>query len=377
MVLSLFHHNFAEMKLKADYYSSPKGEPNLIEIDIETDGLRFAKFQSESQFWNIDDIVIEKLQGAEKWMLLNHQLPNHSILIDNPFVFFEIKKAFPKALKKVQQGDSSRSKSISFALAFLLFSGVFLVLFFWKGAPIISDFIANSVPQKYENKLGEQLIKQVLAEEKVNQKKTALIRKFYGRLLPLKNEEGTRSPIEITVVDKDAFNAFAIPGRKIVVYSGVFKSIQTYPELMALLGHEAGHVEERHSIRTLARSMSTYAILSFFLGDISGIMGILIQNAESIYSMSYSRDFERKSDLLSHEFLCLNRTDPNGVVRLMTSMKKEVGNLESKELSFLSSHPLTEERIESAKKQIELNPCQISAPDSSLQDIFAQLKAVD
>jgi predicted Zn-dependent protease len=181
-------------------------------------------------------------------------------------------------------------------------------------------------------------------------------------------------PIEITVVQKDEFNAFAIPGRKIVVYSGALKNLNSYPELLALLGHESGHVEGRHSMRTLFRSLSTYALLSFFVGDISGIAAVLIQNAESIYSMSYSREFERESDRQSHQFLCLNRIDQNGTIRLMKAMKKQVVGLENKDLAFLNSHPLTDERIENAKQEILQNPCNAFESDTLLQSLFIQLK---
>ena len=362
------------MKAKGLFYKNPKSESKPIEIQVDSQGITFSGYDVPIQYWSTHSIKLEKLEGADKWIFRNPELNEQSILIDDIAFLRHFKSSFPQISFKPVSPSSTGSKSVAFILFSVLAIIALVLMFFWKGAPLIADFVATSVPQKWENNLGNDLIKEILSKEKVNHQKTALIRKLYGRLKPLPSSGDQNIPIEITVVEKDEFNAFAIPGRKIVIYTGALKNLNSYPELLALLGHEAGHVEGRHAIRTLFRSLSTYALLSFFVGDISGIAAVLVQNAESIYAMSYSRDFERDSDLQSHTFLCLNHIDQNGTIRLMKAMKKQVGVLENKELAFLNSHPLTDERIQNAQKEIMENPCNAFQTDTTLESIFTQLR---
>jgi Zn-dependent protease with chaperone function len=365
---------FAAMKAKGLFYLHAKADSNEIEIQIDIHGIGFYGPHVSSQNWTSDSFSVEKLTGAEKWILRNSKRPDQTILIQDIDFLKQIRKSFPQTAKKQIYSTRSISKSVAWISFMVLVILASIVMIFWKGTPLIADFVATSVPQEWENKLGNDLIKEVLAKEKVDHRKTALIRTLYSRLKPLPTSGEKNIPIEITVVQKDEFNAFAIPGRKIVVYTGAINILNSYPELLALLGHESGHVEGRHSMRTLFRSLSTYALLSFFVGDISGIAAVLIQNAESLYSMSYSREFERDSDRQSHKFLCLNRIDQNGSIRLMKAMKKQVGSLENKDLAFLNSHPLTDERIENAKQEILQNPCNSFQSDTTLESLFTQLK---
>jgi len=366
--------NFAGMKSRAYFHINPKSEPLDVDLNIDIEGLTFSGNRVILQKWRSDDLIIQKLQGADKWKIKHTSILEQSLLIDDKPLIDQIRKAFPASFSIKNSNPSVSSKhsiTIFFALIVLF---VLICLLFWKGTPLVADFVATSVPQQWEDELGEKLSKEVLTKEKVDLRKTALIQKFYNKLQPNEAVGEKKKSIEITVVQKDEFNAFAIPGRKIIVYSGAINRLSTYEELIALIGHEAGHVEGRHSMRTLFRSLSTYTLISIFVGDVSGIAGVIFQNMESIYALSYSRDFERESDKQSHAFLCLNHADENAILRLMMTMKRQIGLFENKDLAFLNSHPLTDERIENAKNEILKNGCRNSQKDPFLENIFSDLK---
>lgn len=298
-----------------------------------------------------------------------------SLLLEDAQFLKSLFAKYPQWGKANQSNvKSNRSTGSKLVLLFALFLGL-VGIFFWKGLPLIADSVAIRVPQSWEDDLGDAFSKQVLAETPVDTVKTRILRAFYGRLLAPESGESAdeNRPIELFVIKKDVFNAFAIPGRKIFIYDGALSRMNSYPQLVALIGHEAGHVEGRHSVRTMFRSMSTFAVFSFFFGDLTGLAGVLADNANNLRDLSYSRDFEREADKAAHDFLCRNQISQKGITGLMEIMNKDSKSSGAEIPEFLSSHPLTEERLETAKAEIKSRPCKTRSEDATLQALFEEL----
>ncbi|MCK7559120.1 M48 family metallopeptidase [Chitinophaga sedimenti] len=107
--------------------------------------------------------------------------------------------------------------------------------------------------------------------------KTKLANDFFKQL-----KIKTAYDIRITVVKDDQLNAFAVPGGHIVVYDKLIKQMKGPGELAALLSHEYSHVELRHTTKTMFRSMGTYVMLSLVFGDLTGVAGVVVENAHSL-----------------------------------------------------------------------------------------------
>ena len=70
------------------------------------------------------------------------------------------------------------------------------------------------------------------------------------------------------------------------------KGFITYEELAGLLGHEFAHLEKQHSLKNLSKNFTFNMLLSFTLGDLTGINAILLEQASLFNSLNYSREFE-------------------------------------------------------------------------------------
>ena len=342
---------------------------------IETNGRLVFRIVDQEQSWDLMETSIVQMHGADKWSVYRNTGSTESLLLEDAYFLKSLFAKYPQwgnpNQRKVRSNRSTGSKLVAVFALFL----VFLVLFFWKGLPLIADSIAIRVPQSWEDDLGDAFSKQVLLETPVDTAKTRILRSFYGRLMAPESSELSEEnrPIELFVIKKDAFNAFAIPGRKIFIYDGALSRMNAYPQLVALIGHEAGHVEGRHSVRTMFRSMSTYAVFSFFFGDLTGLAGVLADNANNLRDLSYSRDFEREADKAAHDFLCRNQISQKGITGLMEIMNKDSKSSGAEVPEFLSSHPLTEERLETAKAEIKSRPCKTQPEDATLQALFEEL----
>jgi predicted Zn-dependent protease len=162
-------------------------------------------------------------------------------------------------------------------------------------------------------------------------------------------------PYSFRCVNATYVNAYAFPGGTIAVTRGILLSLDNEAELAALLGHELGHVNARHT----AQQMSKGTLVKAMLGGVSAYASSQGSGYGKLASQlggmgagallaSYSRDNERQADDLAMEYMVKGGYNPQGAVNLMkmlTKMSKH--NPNALELMF-STHPMSQERLDSA-----------------------------
>ncbi len=162
-------------------------------------------------------------------------------------------------------------------------------------------------------------------------------------------------PYSFRVVNATYVNAYAFPGGTIAATRGIMLSMENEAELAALLGHELGHVNARHSAEQMSKGMLTQAVVggvsalagtqSAALGDLAGQLG---QISAGALLASYSRDNEREADALGMEYMVDAGYGSQGFVGLMemlNSMSKHKST--SVDLLF-ATHPMSQERYDTA-----------------------------
>ncbi|MFQ6038028.1 MAG: M48 family metalloprotease [Candidatus Aminicenantales bacterium] len=162
-------------------------------------------------------------------------------------------------------------------------------------------------------------------------------------------------PYHFSILDTPIVNAFALPGGYIYLTRGILALMSSEAELAAVLGHELGHVNARHSVRKMSQLMlvqiglSVGSALSETFAKISGIASLGIQ----LLFLKFSRDDERQADALGVEYARKGGYNPREMVRFFRSLEK-LGDLsEGSSLpGFLSTHPLTSERIRLTEEMI-------------------------
>ncbi len=158
-----------------------------------------------------------------------------------------------------------------------------------------------------------------------------------------------------TVLDSPVVNAFAVPGGYIYVTRGILAMMNSEAELAVVLGHELGHVNARHSARRLSNMIFVQAglavgsALSETFADLAGIAGIGIQ----LLFLKYSRDDERQADRLGVEYARQGQYNPAKMIDFFASLQK-LGDMSGGHSlpGFLSTHPLTSERIVNTEAMI-------------------------
>ena len=254
---------------------------------------------------------------------------------------------------------------IKIHLGFALFIFGCIGLCYVYVIPWVAEKSVFLIPNSYDDTLGNTFFKQNTFLGNVDTKKTKALNLF-AKELQLKNTK----KLKFTVIDSDIMNAFALPDGSIVVYTGIIDSMKDYEELAGLIGHEVAHVNHRHSMKMLCRNLSGYLFISTILGDANGVMAVFGENINALQSLSFSREFEREADIEGFKIVTSNGVNPKGMSTLFKRLQK-VHNIVIPE--FLSSHPVTADRIKYIDKMIKTESFQ-SKENPKLQLLFQKMK---
>jgi Zn-dependent protease with chaperone function len=227
--------------------------------------------------------------------------------------------------------DLSRSKKKVFFLSCL--GSVLLIGLFYSLFSRSSD-IAQLIPDKYFDfaidstdlpdsfkdsvcKIDNQLTKNIL------------------------NQLGVRSKYEIYLLNVGFKNAFAYPKDKIIFTNELIEKLND-DEFFAILGHELGHLHYKHYKPAVFRAV----VLDFFG---IGFSSKFLTYFGSLSNSKHSRDAERQSDEYSADLMINNGIDLRSNISAMEKVSED--NSEFKYLSFMSTHPLTSQRVQYFKNK--------------------------
>jgi len=156
-------------------------------------------------------------------------------------------------------------------------------------------------------------------------------------------EAGDPRSWEVVVFRDDSPNAFALPGGKIGVNSGLFSVARNQDQLATVLGHEVAHVVAQHSnerVSTAFAAQSGLELVQAISGapgaEQSQLLALLGLGAQIGILLPYGREQEREADLIGLDLMADAGFDPRESIALWQNMAK-AGSGEPPE--FLSTHP--------------------------------------
>ncbi len=178
---------------------------------------------------------------------------------------------------------------------------------------------------------------------------TARIRRITGRLIPVTAAFRADAPgwkWEVNTLTTPEMNAYAMPGGKIMVYSGLVQKLQlSDAEIAAVLGHEIAHALREHTRERVSRVYEQKVAL-LGLAVITGIDASTLDLADSVASVTFqlphSREQEAEADVMGLELMARAGYDPHAAI---TVWQKMLGAEKSAPPQFLSTHPASANRI--------------------------------
>ena len=232
--------------------------------------------------------------------------------------------------------------------------------------PDMGDPGGDALSPLDERKIGEQIMREIRRDrdfsndwpiyDYLNSMERRLMQAARRLQLGGANAQGSAAyDYEVFAVKDPSINAFALPGGFIGFHTGLLIAAETDSEVASVMGHEIGHVLQRHLARSLERqgTNSIIALAGIVLGAlaaasnpgaaaglITGGQALAIQN-----QLSYSRDAEREADRIGFQILQASGYDVNGAPAFFQRLQKAYGIMDSGVPGYLRTHPLTTDRI--------------------------------
>ena len=193
--------------------------------------------------------------------------------------------------------------------------------------------------------LGAQAYREVLSKERISRDPRAVevVNRVGERIARAVDQP--KYQWKFTVIDnpKQA-NAFALPGGKVAVYTGLFPVAENSAGLAAVVGHEVGHVLAHHAAERMSRGM----LLNFAAGGLgialgaqnpavqSAVMQAFGLGAQVGVVLPFNRDQEAEADRIGLILMAKAGYDPHAALDLWRRFEKSAGDSPPE---FLSTHP--------------------------------------
>jgi len=200
------------------------------------------------------------------------------------------------------------------------------------------------VSPEEETKLGAQAYQQVLAKSRLDSRPVVVAPvEAVGRRLAAAADQPRYQWRFAVIDDPKQQNAFALPGGRVAVYTGIFPVAVDTNGLAVVLGHEIAHAIARHGAERMSQTMTAQAgrsVLGALLGGGPGTQAILAAyglGAEVGVLLPYSRAQESEADHIGLLLMARAGYDPRGALSFWQRMQQQAGAEGPPQ--FLATHP--------------------------------------
>jgi len=372
-VSSLVAEPFAPTLYSARFLDGQTPQPVQGHVTLHDDTIRFVQSNVESLTFAIDRIDRTEVIGGELHILFKPDMPGSPagelVVFDVTFgpILDNARRlhttGFATHLKVLLQRMSLRgwiaAAVVVIPLGYFLLTNV-----------VVAGHVFVSVDT--ERALGEMFYNRIESKWTVcsNHELQLSVQTLVEQLA----DPQSNYRYQVTIFDSEDANAFALPGGRILILSGLFKTCESPEGLAGVLAHEIAHVEKRHGLKQLLRSAGVLAFMSMAVGggvDQLEVLETLSELSSLLLIVKYSRALETEADEQAVKTLHRNHLSVQGLSAFFRVMQQEsfLGNAE-KALAWISTHPLTESRIELLEEAVASEPT--DWPASKLLDALGE-----
>lgn len=207
-----------------------------------------------------------------------------------------------------------------------------------------------------EAQLGLSAFSQIKQEERVstNSAANAQVQRVGRRIAESVGREIPNADWEFVVFESGDVNAFALPGGKVGVYTGLLDLVASDDELASVIGHEIAHVTSRHGAERTSQNLAVaggglvgslaLAASDMDPGKRNAIMAAYGLGATVGLMLPYSRLHETEADSVGLRFAAGGGYDPRAAAQFWRKMQA-ANNRRARPPEILSTHPADDRRI--------------------------------
>lgn len=329
------------------YFPAGQSARRAATVSVTAAGATTIALESPTETISIDwkDIRISSRIGNTPRRLT---LPDRSVVetSDNDTV-----DVIERHVKGITRGAIAHNleRLTLYTAIFVVFFGITVFSFFRWGVPYAAEQVAFALSPNLLDSTGKQTL--------------ALMDDIYFRPSDLKSERRAElrghfeDLIGVSGLPTDCCtllfrksralgaNAFALPDGSVVLLDGMVNLATDERQLIGVLAHELGHVEERHVLRSVLQGAVVTLTIVIVAGDLSEMAELVLTVPTLLIQTGYSRNFEREADDHGADLMLKLGHDPKHLADLFELLEKACGKACKGEPGWLSTHPSSEERV--------------------------------
>ncbi|MDP1874952.1 M48 family metallopeptidase [Phenylobacterium sp.] len=309
-----------------------------VEVEVSSWAISF-RLGGEAQLWRMSEVEVESL-GDQVRLRRRGQAARLTVAAE------DWRAAVAGDAAPVERRHRRRERRLVIGL---FIAAAAILLFVFVGVPLASGPLARMTPPALEESLGDTYAAQlsIAFPPCAGQEGQDVLHAFGDRL-----EDGMDSPFNIMVeaVEAPMVNAFALPGGRVLITGDLIAEVETPDELAAVIAHEAAHVEQRHVMQAVWRSLGLGLILDAVVGGGTGAGQQAVLLAGSVTELRYSRDAEAEADVRGQEILQSLGYSSEGMGPFFRRLagEEQRGEPAAGVMEFLSTHPDSLRRAEAS-----------------------------
>lgn len=304
------------MAIIGNYFSPSLPKP--IEVPFEYNSEGFSIKVPDDEYGNAIhhyswSSVIELLSFTEKITIRFNTKDNKNSLfpftIDLPAynpLYLELRDHWQK--NKTPLLYQFRKKPALIPLAVLTLIAVFVFFFYLV---IFQSY--HLFPRSFDNYLGKTAIPQFLNGRTICDGKE---NDHFKKLTSITATHMGLTNLQFVLIDDDTPNAISFPDGTIVFFTGILPYLENGSAFAGVVAHEAAHIEKRHGVRQLLRSMGFYFIFTaLFQSGVEALQNLeqMSEVVATLFSLKYSQQFEKEADLIACGTLLTHNLSVNGM----------------------------------------------------------------
>jgi len=237
----------------------------------------------------------------------------------------------------------------------------FLLIFLFPPLIFPPDSLAITIQQ--ERELGEKVLQEV--KNRWPMVKDPSVNEYINRLGQriLKGIEPQPFAYQFFIINTPEINAFAVPGGKVFLNSGLVLLAENEDELASVMAHEIAHVVSRHiakrseKVQKISLAALGAMLAGIFLGGKAGgaLATTTIAASETAF-LKYSREDEEEADYLGLKFMEQAGYDGPAMISMLKKLRRMQGPASGDPPTYLLTHPAIEDRTADLEIQIARYP---------------------
>ncbi len=232
---------------------------------------------------------------------------------------------------------------------FVIAFGVTVYAFFTWGVPYAAKQVAYTLPPGILDTTGEQTLELMdeyyFSPSDLKSARRAELRTHFDELVQTAGLPADCCRLLFRKSEALGANAFALPDGSVILLDDIIDLATDERQLIGVMAHELGHVEERHVMRSLLQGAVITLAVVFVAGDLSGLAELVLTIPAMLVQTGYSRDFEREADDYGAALMTKLGHDPKHLADLFVLLAKSCGDACGSDPGWLSTHPSSEERV--------------------------------